>query len=232
MGKNKQKKFAEVRTFSNVFQIFDHQNPELVDKDLNIINNKGRWRNNYFKNDNPIILELACGKGDYSLALANHYPNQNFIGIDIKGARIWTGAKRALENDLKNVAFIRMRIENITGVFGKNEIDEIWITFPDPFPRGTKVRRRLTAPNFLKLYEEILKPGGIIHLKTDSDLLYDFTKEVIESAGLPRVRDIQNIYEMNEVPEILSIKTFYEKQHLAEGRTIKYISFKLRDNGN
>ena len=232
MGKNKQKKFAEVRTFSNVFQIFDNQNPELVDKDLNKINNKGRWRKNYFKNDHPIVLELACGKGDYTLALAQRYPEQNFIGVDIKGARIWTGAKKALETNSKNVAFIRMRIESITEVFDKNEIDEIWITFPDPFPRGTRVRRRLTAPNFLKLYVEILKPGGIIHLKTDSDFLYDFTKEVIGSEGFPRVGDIQNIYEMEEIPEILSIKTFYEQQHLAEGRTIKYISFKLKNNGN
>ena len=225
MGKNKQKKFAEVKTFPNVFQVFNQMEPVLEDNTGKKVDLRGNWRNLYFKNDHPIIVELACGKGDYTISLAKKYPEKNFIGIDIKGARIWTGAKHAVEEQLENVAFIRVRIENILTIFDMDEIDEIWITFPDPFPN--KVNRRLTAPKFLKLYNQILKPEGKVHLKTDDDDLFRYTLEVAEEEKHQLVQQINNVYEKENRPTILDIKTFYEKQHLANGRTIKYVAFKL-----
>ena len=189
---------------------------------------KGHWAERCFQNANPVTLELACGKGDYAIGLAQRFPERNFLGVDIKGARIWRGAKTALELGLKNVAFLRTRIEQIALFFEPGEVDEIWITFPDPFLRNSKSNRRLTSPMFLKEYRKILKPGGHVHLKTDDPTLFEFTLEV-----LAEEKDVHIEYQDHDIyakplpmPE-LEIKTFYEKQHLAIGRTIKYVRFRL-----
>jgi tRNA (guanine-N7-)-methyltransferase len=227
MGRKKKlMRFAEVATFPNVYEIDPSQesfisNAEGVSKDL-----RGGWAINQFHNDHPIILELACGKGDYTVALAMDYPNQNFIGVDIKGARLWRGAKTAMESSMNNVAFLRTRIEFIDRFFASEEVSEIWITFPDPFEG--KITRRLTSLPFIERYRKILRPGGIIHLKTDSRLLYDFTLDVIHSDP--------SCYVLYANPDIykgpldfkeLEHKTYYEKKHLAEGRKIKYLRFKI-----
>ena len=174
MSKGKLERFAELKTFNNVFEYPDY--PE--DKPFFL---KGKWSSGYFKNDNPITLELACGKGEYTIALAKKYPDRNFIGIDIKGARIWKGAKMALGEGLANVAFLRIFIDWLHNYFDKEEIDQIWITFPDPYPKKSKKNKRLTSSKFLNLYRNILKKGGQIHLKTDSDLLYQFSLEMIKA---------------------------------------------------
>lgn len=222
--KNKLKRFAEIATFPNVFEI-DPANESFISNAEGISNDmRGQWAAKYFENDHPVILELACGKGDYTVAMAQAHPYINYIGVDIKGARIWIGARKALDHSLHNVAFLRTRIEFIDRFFAPGEISEIWITFPDPFEG--KVNRRLTSPPFLERYRKILTRDGIIHLKTDSDLLYEFTLEVIEAA--PRIEllyshpDIYN--EPLQFPE-LEHKTYYEKKHLAEGRKIKYVRF-------
>lgn len=224
--KNKLKRFAEVATFPNVFEIDPAQvsflsNEEGLSKDL-----RGRWASNYFKNEHPVILELACGKGDYTLALARSHPSNNYIGVDIKGARIWKGAGTALEDGLQNVAFLRTRIEFIERFFAKEEVSAIWITFPDPFEG--KETRRLTSAPFLDRYRQILKKGGIVHLKTDSPLLYEFTLEVIHHDPACRVRYANpDIYSAPlNFPE-LDHKTYYEIKHLGIGRTIKYIQFTI-----
>jgi len=226
--KNKLKRFAEVATFPNVYEIDPAQesfisNIEGVSKDL-----RGSWSARHFQNDHPIILELACGKGDYTIALAQDRPDQNYIGVDIKGARMWRGARTAIEASMHNVAFLRTRIEFIDRFFSVAEVSEIWITFPDPFEG--KITRRLTSPPFLDRYRKILKPGGIIHLKTDSELLYEFTLEVIHADPHCRILyanpDIySDLLDFNE----LEHKTYYEKKHLAEGKTIKYLRFLIDD---
>ncbi len=213
MGKRKLQQWAELLTFPHVFQY-----PE---------NMQGTWNKNVFKNNNPIVLELACGKGEYTVNLAKSYPQKNFIGIDIKGHRIWTGAKQVLESDLKNAAFLRTEIEKIDQYFDTDEIDEIWITFPDPQVRDGKAKKRLTHPRFLNLYKNILKKGGTIHLKTDNTLLYEFTKEVIEELCLPVIRQSANLYTAPFLDEYLSIKTTYEKIFTEKGEKIKYIQFVL-----
>jgi tRNA (guanine-N7-)-methyltransferase len=224
--KSKLKRFAEVATFSNVYEVDPAQesflsNQEGVSKDL-----RGAWAANHFHNDHPVILELACGKGDYTVALAKDHPEHNYIGVDIKGARMWRGARTALETGLSNVAFLRTRIEFIDRFFGPGEVSQIWITFPDPFEG--KITRRLTSAPFLERYRRILKSGGIIHLKTDSWLLYEFTLEVIHSD--PRCHVLYahpDIYsEHLDFPE-LEHKTYYEIKHLGAGRTIKYIRFSI-----
>ena len=224
--KNKLKRFAEVASFPNVYEIDPaHEsfisNVEGISKDL-----RGYWANGHFKNNHPVILELACGKGDYTVALARDYPLQNFIGVDIKGARMWKGARTALESSMHNVAFLRTRIEFIDRFFAPEEISEIWITFPDPFEG--KITRRLTSLPFIERYRKILKPGGIIHLKSDSRLLYEFTLDVIHSTpGCKVLYANPDIYSYRlDFPE-LEHKTYYEKKHLAEGRTIKYLRFKI-----
>ena len=233
MSKNKLKKFAAISTFPNVYENFTHDNPQLVGVDGTIVDLKGQWAKKHFKNNlsaeqagNPITLELACGKGHYTLGLARQYPNRNFIGVDIKGARIWKGAATALEENLTNVAFLRTRIEQINSFFEKDEIDEIWITFPDPFLK--KENRRLTGSRFLERYRKILKEDGVVHLKTDSDELFEFTMEVLENE-----KEVTIQYQDNDIyakplpmPE-LDIKTYYELMHLAIGKTIKYVRFKL-----
>lgn len=226
--RNKLQKFAEVLSFPNVFENFDANNPGLAGENGVPVDLKGKWREAHFKNDHPVTLELACGKGDYAIGLAQRFPERNFIGVDIKGARIWRGAKTALESGLKNVAFLRTRIEQISLFFEKNEVDEIWITFPDPFLRKGKENRRLTSPNFLKQYPNFLKKEGLIHLKTDDPTLYEFTLEVLAAQdNFTLLYHDDDIYAKPLPMPELEIKTFYEKQHLAAGKTIKYIRFRL-----
>ncbi len=213
MGKKgKLQKFAEVTAFENCFE---------YDKEM-----KGKWKSDYFKNDNPITVELACGKGEYTIGLAERFPNRNFIGVDVKGNRIWKGAQYAIENGIKNVGFHRLMIGNIEEFFAKDEIDEFWITFPDP--QHAKERKRLTNAMFLDRYRSISKDGAIMNLKSDSTRFYNYTKEVIEDQNLEIYADSDDIYTWKEIPEYLSnIQTFYEKMWLADGKKIKYLKFKL-----
>jgi tRNA (guanine-N7-)-methyltransferase len=214
MAKKKLIRLGELETFTNVFQ----QRKEL----------KGKWHELVFCNNAPITLELACGKGEYTIALAKKFPGKNFIGIDIKGARMWRGAKTAIEEKINNVAFLRTYIDHITEYFEQGEVAEIWITFPDPYHENSKARKRLTADVFLNRYEQILQPGGIIHLKTDDPLLYEFSLHSIVKQGHPLLIHTADLYASELPDEILSVKTFYEKQHLANGKTIKYIRFTLK----
>ncbi|MDD2243807.1 MAG: tRNA (guanosine(46)-N7)-methyltransferase TrmB [Dysgonamonadaceae bacterium] len=216
MGKNKLAKFADMKTYSNVFQ---YTFGTLQKEEFPL---KGKW-NNYFNNDNPIVLELGCGKGEYTVGLAKLYPEKNFIGIDIKGARMWKGATEALENDMTNVAFLRTQIELINHFFDQNEVAEIWITFPDP--QMKKTNKRLTSTQFMKRYSQILKTDGIIHLKSDSNFLYVYTKAMIEENGLNVLFDTDNLYNSGIDDPILQIQTFYEQQWRSRGLDIRYIKF-------
>jgi tRNA (guanine-N7-)-methyltransferase len=224
--RNKLQKFAEVLSFPNVYENYDASTPILTGENGATIDLKGRWNELHFKSQHPITLELACGKGDYTLGLAKRFPDRNFIGVDVKGARIWRGAKTALEQNLQNVAFLRTRIERISNFFAPDEVNEIWITFPDPFLPKRKANRRLTSIPFLDEYRKILKPGGFIHLKTDEPNLYEFTLETLSiQTALRLLYHDHDIYAKPlPLPE-LEIKTFYEKQHLAAGKTIKYVRF-------
>lgn len=186
---------------------------------------KGKWNSEFFKNDNPIVLELGCGKGEYAVGLARKFPNLNFIGVDIKGARMWTGAKQAETEGLKNVAFVRTHIELIASFFTKDEVSEIWITFPDP--QMKKVNKRLTSTRFMNLYRNILKPNGIIHLKTDSPFLYTYTDAMVSLNKLETLVNTNDLYKSGLADDILEIRTFYEQQWLDRGLTIKYIKFLL-----
>ncbi|MFW6310270.1 MAG: tRNA (guanosine(46)-N7)-methyltransferase TrmB, partial [Prolixibacteraceae bacterium] len=188
---------------------------------------KGNWANTFFKNDNPVVLELGCGKGEYTVELAEKNPEKNYIGTDIKGARLWKGAKEALEKQLKNVAFLRTNIEIIPQFFGENEIAEIWLTFPDP--QMKKTRKRLTSTVFLNKYNTFLEKNGIIHLKTDSNFQFIYTSELVRLNNFNVVAKTDNLYESDLLNETLRIKTFYEKQWLSRGITIKYIAFRLND---
>lgn len=227
MGKAKTPKLNAVATFPNVFQNPHFTNPLLVNHLQQQVDLKGRWRHEVFKNQQPIVLELACGKGDYTVALAKQYPDKNFIGIDVKGARIYTGAKTALEQQLNNVAFARMRIENILHFFDEGEIDEIWITFPDPFPKKGDAKRRLSAKPFLERYKKLLRPGSTVHFKTDDLPLFHFTLESVKEFGAQVTYYKEDIYSGNfDFPE-LAIQTHYEKQHLSNGRTINYLRFQF-----
>jgi len=217
--RNKLLKFTENLTFPNVPKLRGEQGLE--------VNLTGQWNELVFKNDNPITLELACGRGEYCLGLAARYPERNFIGVDIKGARIWKGAKLALERELGNVAFLRTKIEALSLFYGENEIADIWITFPDPFLKDSKYNRRLTSPNFLKIYDKILADDGKINLKTDSEPFYLHTKEVIEEEKHETLVDSPNIY-LGELPHPdLDILTFYERMHLRDQRVIKFLQYKL-----
>jgi tRNA (guanine-N(7)-)-methyltransferase len=227
MGKTKMYKINSVATFPNVYQNLHYTNPTLLNHERQQLQLKGVWRSAVFKNDNPLILELACGKGDYTIGLAVMYPQKNFLGIDVKGARIFTGAKTALEREMRNVAFARMRIENILNFFAPAEIDEIWITFPDPFPRKRDAKRRLSAKPFLEKYKQLLKPGGIVHLKTDDLALFHFTRESVIEFGAEVLYYKKNIYADPLDFAELAIQTYYEKQHLAAGKTINYMKFRL-----
>jgi len=212
MGQKKLQRFAELETFSNVLQFPKHI--------------KGKWKN-VFHNDNPITLELACGKGEYAVGLGRLYPQRNFIGIDLKGNRIWVGAKKALQEKLTNVAFLRTQIDQVTEYFDKEEVNEIWITFPDPQLRLSKAKKRLTHPKFLRLYQQFLAPGGLIHLKTDSPDLYRFTKLVIELYGCPLHADMDDVFNNETVSEELKIKTHYESLDIAGSNRIHYLCFSL-----
>lgn len=221
-GKDKLRKFRENETFENLLQ---PTTAEVFQKDHPM---KGNWGEKMFGNNNPIILELGCGKGEYTIALAEKFPQNNYIGVDIKGARLWKGAKYATEKSLKNVAFLRTRIEFIDSIFAQGEVSEIWLTFSDPQPN--KPRKRLSSPLFLERYSHILKEDGIIHLKTDSQLLHEYTLETIESENHILLEANNDIYGTNraENDEILSVKTFYEKQFLAKGMAITYAKWRLR----
>ena len=225
--KNKLQKFADLLTFPNVYENFDHKNPELIWKGQPA-ELKGSWAKTHFGNANPITLELACGKGEYTVGLAKQNPDRNFIGVDIKGARIWKGAKQALEEQVGNAAFLRTRIEQIELFFAPEEISEIWITFPDPFLRKSKANRRLTSSPFLASYRKILKKDGLVHLKTDEPNLYAFTLETLQADPKATIlyHDDDIYAKPLPIPE-LEIKTFYEKMHLAESKTIKYIQFRI-----
>ena len=212
MGQKKLVRFAELLTFSNVLQY-----PEGV---------QGTW-NGFFTNGNPIVLELACGKGEYTVGLAEMFPRKNFIGIDKKGNRLWVGAKKATRHNLHNVSFLRIQIEQIEQYFATEEVDEIWITFPDPQLRTSKAKKRLTHPRFLRSYYQILKPGGKIHLKTDSPDLYRFTKKVIGMYGCTLHRDIPDVYQEPGIPPELHIKTHYEALDIAGSNKVHYLCFSL-----
>ena len=189
---------------------------------------KGNWNNSFFNNQNPIVLELGCGKGEYTVELSEKKQDINFIGVDIKGSRMWKGAKEAFEKNLKNVAFLRTNIEIISQFFGENEIAEIWLTFPDP--QMKKMRKRLTSTTFLDKYKLFLKKDGIIHLKTDSNFQFTYTRELAHLNNFDVLAETDNLYESDLLDETLQIKTFYEKQWLSRGITIKYIAFRLNDN--
>lgn len=228
MGKNKLKKFSEILSLPNVYENFNPDDSYLTNGDNERVEIKGKWRSDFFKNDNPLVLELACGRGEYSIGLAEMYPDKNFIGLDIKGARIWKGAKQAIDKGLDNVAFLRTRIELITDYFDKDEIDEIWIIFPDPFLKRSKSNRRLTSSAFVKKYRQILKPDGLVHLKTDSPPLYEFTLETIAEDDKCIINyQNDNIYASELDYKELIIKTYYERSHLEDGRLIKYVQYTI-----
>lgn len=220
MGKNKLARFAENETFANLFQLTYEQ----ITKEGFAL--KGKWNEDFFKNDNPIVLELGCGKGEYTVGLAKKYPNKNFIGIDIKGARLWRGCKTSNEDKMTNVAFVRTHIQMIESYFAENEVSEIWITFPDP--QLKKPNKRLTCERFLSLYKNILKSEGIVHLKTDSQELYEYTKDEVL---IPSKREIlyntNDLYNSDFKEDVIEIQTFYESMYLKIGKPITYLKFKL-----
>jgi len=222
VAKNKQQKFNEMETFTNVFQ------PSFDSVFNNHCNLKGNW-SKYFKNNNPIVLELGCGKGEYTINLAQAFPEKNFIGVDIKGARIWKGAKFATNNKMLNAAFLRTRIEFINSCFDINEISEIWITFPDPQLKKKRASKRLTSSVFLNKYKLLIQPGGIIHLKTDSKELFDYTMTVLSFNNITPIQNADNLYNSSILNEYLNIKTFYEEQFLGIGKRITYIQFRLKN---
>jgi tRNA (guanine-N7-)-methyltransferase len=212
MGQKKLIRFAEIETFKNVLQY-----PEGM---------SGKWHL-HFGNSHPMVLELACGKGEYTVGLARKWKQKNFIGVDIKGNRLWVGAKKALMEQLENAAFLRTQIERINEFFSADEIDEIWITFPDPQLRDSKAKKRLTHPRFLRLYQQILKPDGAIHLKTDSPQLYHFTKEVLKMYDCNILADTDDVYAQKNIREELTIKTHYENLDIAKSNRIHFLSFTL-----
>ncbi len=214
MAQKKLQRFADIKKFRNVLE---------YPQDM-----QGKWRQ-FFQNSHPLVLELACGRGEYTVALSKMFPKQNFVGVDIKGNRIYIGAKKALEADIKNAAFLRTQIMMLPDYFEAGEVDEIWITFPDPHLRTSKAKKRLTHPRFLRLYHQIIGAGGLVHLKTDSPHLYQFTKQVIELYHLQTVEDINNVHEQSD-SEVLKIKTHYEALDIAGTNTIYYLKFTLPEH--
>ncbi len=212
MGQKKLQRFAEIKAFDNVLE---------YPQDM-----KGQW-NSHFNNNNPITLELACGKGEYSVGLAAMYPQINCIGVDIKGNRLWAGARKAQQSNLANVTFLRTDIEKITDYFSEGEVANIWITFPDPQLRFSKAKKRLTHPRFLRLYQQILQKNGLVHLKTDSPYLYQFTKTVINLYGLSLLEETENLYAAPLSSAELGIKTHYESLDIAQSNRIFYLKFRL-----
>jgi len=224
-SKNKLKRFKENETFSNVFQ---PKREELITGKYDL---KGLWKTKVFNNANPLVLELGCGKGEYTVGLAQQYPDKNFIGIDIKGARFWKGAKTALEEDISNAVFIRTQIELIDLIFEENEVDEIWITFPDPQIKYKRTKHRLTNTEFLKKYKKVLKQGGVVNLKTDSEFMHGYTLGLLHGEGHEILHANHDVYKNVYSPkEVIEIQTFYEKQYLEEGKPITFIKFKLKGN--
>lgn len=223
MAKNKLSKFADMEEYPHVFQ---YPYAVLKEKGFDL---KGKWGESFFKNNNPIVLELGCGKGEYTVGLGKLFPDKNFIGLDIKGARMWTGAKQALEEELPNVAFLRTHIELVNHFFAKGEVSEIWITFPDP--QMKKVTKRMTSTRFMQLYSQILLPNGLIHLKSDSNFMFTYTCEMVNVNGLTVRAMTDDLYhdEQFKDDKILSIQTYYEQQWLSRGLTIKYIQFENQD---
>ncbi|WP_430399903.1 tRNA (guanosine(46)-N7)-methyltransferase TrmB [Flavobacterium sp.] len=222
-SKNKLKRFKENETFANVFQ---PSREEVVSGEFPL---KGKWKSDFFKNDNPVVLELGCGKGEYSVGLAKLNPNKNFIGIDIKGARFWRGAKTAIEENMSNVAFVRTQIELIEHCFAKDEVDEIWITFPDPQIKYKRTKHRMTNATFLENYKKVLKPNGLMHLKTDSEFMHGYTLGLLHGAGHEVIYANHNVYKNEGAPEeVTSIQTFYEGQYLEINKAITYIQFRIK----
>lgn len=221
MGKNKLAKFEELANLDRVFQpAFE----EVFQKDFHL---KGKWSSEVFRNQNPIVLELGCGKGEYTTGMATKFTDKNFVGVDIKGARIWRGARTVNENNILNAAFLRTRIEFINSFFSKNEVSEIWLTFPDPQEKKRRKKKRLTGSRFLNLYRSFLLDKGLVHLKTDNQILFDYTRELAGFNGLEILFSTADLYNSDYDNEILNIKTFYEKQFLEKGTSIKYIVFRL-----
>lgn len=222
-SKNKLKRFKENETFNNVYQ---PTRDELVNSTFSL---KGNWCKDVFNNNNPIVLELGCGKGEYSVALAQKYPDKNFIGIDIKGARFWRGAKTAIEQGIPNVVFLRTQIELIDHAFAENEVDEIWITFPDPQIKYKRTKHRMTNSTFLERYKKVLKPEGVINLKTDSEFMHGYTLGLLHGLGHEVLYANHNVYKLQGSPEdVTAIQTFYESQYLEQNKPITYIRFKLK----
>jgi len=220
-SKNKRKRFLENETFTNVIQ---PARQEVLDG----FPLKANW-SSFFNNDHPIVLELGCGKGEYTLALARKNPDINYVGIDIKGARFWRGAKTALEEKLPNVAFLRSQIELIDLLFGTDEVSEIWITFPDPQIKYGRTKHRMTNPEFLKKYHQVLKPGGIVNLKTDSEFMHGYTLGLLQGAGHEIIYAHHDIYRNSQTPEaVTATQTFYESQYLESGKAITYLKFRIR----
>jgi tRNA (guanine-N7-)-methyltransferase len=217
MGRSKLVKFAAIAERENVVEAGDELYGQLV----------GKWREEFFENDHPLVLEIGCGRGEYTVGMARLFPEKNFIGLDIKGARIWKGSTMAKEEELDNVAFLRTFIEKLEENFADGEVDEIWITFPDPRPRDRDIKRRLTSPRFLDLYEKILKTGGIVHLKTDNQMLFDYTLEVLQERQPKDLLFTHDLYQSDLQEHTMGIYTTYEKRYLEEGITIKYLQFKV-----
>ncbi|MGB2197409.1 MAG: tRNA (guanosine(46)-N7)-methyltransferase TrmB [Flavobacteriaceae bacterium] len=221
-SKNKLKRFRENETFHNVIQ---PTREALVDANFSL---KGKWCSSFFKNNNPLVLELGCGKGEYTVGLAKRYPNKNFIGIDIKGARFWRGAKTAIEDQMSNVAFIRTQIELIEFIFAENEVDEIWITFPDPQIKYKRTKHRLTNAAFLQRYKNILNNTGVVHLKTDSEFMHGYTLGLLHGLGHKVEYANHDVYRQEGSPEeVTEIQTYYEETYLAKDKAITYIRFKI-----
>jgi tRNA (guanine-N7-)-methyltransferase len=220
MGKNKLQKFADMATYPHVFQ---HPYTEIQDRPFDM---KGKWNELFFGNNHPIIIELGCGRGEYAVNLARMYPDKNFIAVDIKGARMWTGATESLNEGMKNIAFLRTDIEIIDRFFGENEVSEIWLTFPDPQMKNLK--KRLTSTWFLSRYQTFMIDNGIINLKTDSNFMFNYTKSLVEKNNLSVLYMTDDLYHEDVVNDVLNIKTYYEQQWLGRGITIKYLQFQLQ----
>ena len=222
-SKNKLKRFKENETFTNVFQ---PTREEVTSGDFQF---RGKWNADFFKNNHPLIIELGCGKGEYTTGLAHKHPEMNFIGIDIKGARFWRGAKTAVDDGMENVAFVRTQIELIDYIFAENEVSEIWITFPDPQIKFKRTKHRMTNPDFLELYKKILKKDGVVNLKTDSEFMHGYTLGLLQGMGHEIIYANHNVYKNEGSPEeVTGIQTFYEKQYLEINKAITYIRFKIR----
>ncbi|MBN1416315.1 MAG: tRNA (guanosine(46)-N7)-methyltransferase TrmB [Bacteroidales bacterium] len=222
--KRKRERFAEMKSFPNVVQ------PSFEEAFRTIHPLRGNWNRDFFRNENPLVLELGCGKGEYTVGLARILPAVNFIGIDIKGARIWKGAKTAVYENIPNAGFLRTRIEFTGSFFAPNEVSEIWLTFPDPQPE--KKRKRLTAPKFLNLYRSFLRDNGIVHLKTDNTLLYSYTLDILRHNNIEIIRNTDNLYAASSADPILSIRTYYENQYIEQNLSIHYICFRLPHDKN